>query len=116
MLPVFLPHTCLDLPPGDAPGLLPPLVPDDGKARALLRRLCSLLLADGAQALIVYWPDGRWTALAIELPANVAVGNALELVPVLLADPEEMAGIRQQAETGKCLVRLVMRQPAATLH
>ncbi|THG81550.1 hypothetical protein E5198_11940 [Pseudomonas sp. A-1] len=116
MLPTFLPPTCLDLPPGHAAGQLPPLRPDDARARELLRALCEQVSADGAQVLILFWPDGLWTLLAIDPPAGAAVADALELVPVLLACPEEMATIRQRAAEGRRLVHLVMRQPHAPLH
>lgn len=112
MLPTFLPPTCLDLPPGHAAGQLPPLRPDDARARELLRALCEQVSADGVQVLILFWPDGLWTLLA----DGAAVADALELAPVLLARPEEMATIRQHAAEGHRLVHLVMRQPLATLH
>lgn len=117
MLPVFLPHTCLDLPHGNAPGQLLPLTPEAAKARAQLRALRDRALADGAQVLILLWPGTAWTLLAVKTPADVAVCDALELAPNLLANPEALELMRQQATAGDHLVWLVLQRPATTtLH
>lgn len=104
MLPVFLPHVCLDLPHGIAPGQLPPLAPIEAKARARLRALRDRALAEGAQVLILLWPGDAWTFLA------------LELVPSLLANPEPLEQMRQRAAAGDHLVWLVLQRPATTLQ
>ncbi|CAD5379720.1 conserved hypothetical protein [Pseudomonas sp. OF001] len=116
MLPVFLPHACLDLPHGNAPGQLLPLTPREAKARAQLRALRDRALAEGAQVLILLWPGATWTLLAVEPPADVAVCDALELVPNLQANPEALEQMHQRAAAGDHLVWLVLQRPAATLH
>lgn len=116
MLPVFLPHTCLDLPHGNEPGQLPPLVPGEAKARAQLRAMRDRAMAEGAQVLILLWPGEAWTLLAVEPPADVAVYDALELVPNLLANPDALEQMHQRATAGNNLVWLVLQRPAATLH
>lgn len=115
MLPVFLPHACLDLPHGNAPGQLLPLTPEAAKARAQLRALRDRVLADGAQVLILLWPGTAWTLLAVET-ADVTVCDTLELVPNLLANPEALELMRQRATAGDHLVWLVLQRPATTLH
>ena len=116
MLPVFLPHACLDLPHGNASGQLPPLAPGEAEARAQLRALRDRALAEGAQVLILLWPNARWTLLAVEPPADVTVGDALELVPNLLANPEALEQMHQRATVGDHLVWLALQRPAATRH
>jgi hypothetical protein len=112
MLPIFLPHVCLDLPHGAASGL----APIEAKARAQLRALRDRALANGAQVLILLWPGDAWTFLAVEPPADVAVGDALELVPNLTANPEVLEQMHQRATVGDHLVWLVLQRPAATRH
>lgn len=111
MTPIFLPHTTLDVPL--TPGAL---LPEAGKGRHRLRGLRDRALAEGAHVLLLVWPDLTWAMLAVEPPADVAVCDALELVPNLLANPEALEQMHQRAAAGDHLVWLVLQRPAATLH
>lgn len=111
MTPIFLPHTALDVPltPAD-------LLPESVKGQ---HRLCALrdhALAEGAHVLLLVWPDLVWAMLAVEPPADVTVGDALELVPNLMANPEALEQMHQQAKRGSHLVWLVLQRPATTRH
>jgi len=116
MVPLILSHACLDLPHGNAPDQLPPLSPSEANARAQLRALRDRALAEGAHVLILLWPGAAWTLLAVEPPPDMPVGDGLELVPNLLANPEALGHIHQRATAGDHLVWLVLQRPAATLH
>lgn len=111
MTPIFLPHTALDVPL--APGTL---LPEAGKGRHRLRALRDRALAEGAHVLVLVWPDLAWAMLAVEPPADVTVGDALELVPNLMANPEALEQMHQRATAGDHLVWLVLQRPAATRH
>ena len=72
MTPVVLPHTTLDAigPLSDV------LMPDTARqGRARLRQLRDLAIADGAQVLLLLWPDLQWVLLAVEVPADCVADN-----------------------------------------
>ena len=113
MTPVFLPHTTLDAigELGDV------LMPDAArKGRARLRQLRDLAIADGAHVLLLVWPALEWVLLAVEVPAGVVIEDAAQLIPNLMANPDALEQIHQNARKGEHLAWLSLVRPAAELH
>lgn len=113
MTPVVLPHATLDAigPLSDV------LMPDTARqGRARLRQLRDLAVADGAQVLLLLWPDLEWVLLAVEVPADVVIEDAAQLIPNLLAQPEALEQMRAQSSQGQHLTWLQLLRPATTTH
>ena len=94
MTPIFLHHQAMDLF-----GVIETGLPSKDAVKAR-RRLCSirdLAVSSGAHVLIVLWQDLEWTLLAIQLPADVEITDARELIPRLLRNPEALEQMRQRS-------------------
>ncbi|CAI8759091.1 Photolyase/cryptochrome alpha/beta domain-containing protein [Pseudomonas sp. IT-P171] len=113
MTPTFLPHQALDLV-GALRESLPSSAEIKGRQRLLILR--DQAISAGAQVLIVLWHDLQWTLLAIQPPADVVIGDARELIPNLLRNPEALQQMRQRAGQGNHLQWLTLARPATTQH
>lgn len=113
MTPTFLPHQALDLV-----GVLETSLPSTAeiKGRQRLLALRDQAISAGAQVLIVLWQNLEWTLLAIQPPADVVVGDARELIPNLLRNPEALQQMRQRARQGNHLQWLTLARPTTTQH
>jgi hypothetical protein len=113
MTPAFLPHATLD-----AIGALGDVLMSDTarKGRARLRQLRDLAIAEGAQVLLLLWPDLEWVLLAVEVPADVALEDASQLIPNLLANPEALEQMRRGSREGLHLTWLHLLRPTTATH
>ncbi len=110
MMPaLILPDTALDQP-------LPDLPPAAAAAREQLRALRDRAKGSGAVVLVVLWPSGCWSLLAVDVPAGMALESPADLLPSLQAAPAAMAHFEQQAQAGNPLAWLALQRPAAVLH
>lgn len=112
MMPVFLPHTVLDVTGALCDGLLP----EAAKGRDNLRWLRDRAMAEGAHVLFLVWPALEWVMLAVEVPPNVVIEDAQQLIPNLLANPEALEKMQRSAREGQHLQWLQLLRPANTQH
>ena len=108
MMPAFLPHTVLD-----AVAILPP---NAAKGRENLRALRDRAIADGAHVMLVVWLSMEWVMLAVEVPPGVVIHDAAQLIPNLMANPEALAQMQQNAREGRHLQWLELLRPGTTTH
>lgn len=113
MMPIFLPHNVLDCPEGpDIPAL--PMMAVKGRER--LRALRDRAIVEGAHVLLLVWPTLEWVLLAVEVPADVLIEDAHQLIPNLLANPAALEHMRSESRKGQHLSWLSLTRPAATQH
>ena len=113
MTPIFLPHTALDAIDELGAAALPE------PARQGRSRLCALrdrAMAEGAHVLLLLWPTLDWALLAVEVPAGVMIDDAAQLIPNLMANPEALAQVQQNASQGQHLAWLQLQRPTPTTH
>ena len=113
MTPVFLPHTTLD-DAGPLDGLFMSEAARKGRER--LRQLRSLAIAEGAHVLLLVWPTLEWALLAVEVPPGVQIKDASQLIPNLMANPDALEKMQQNASQGEHLAWLQLSHPATALH
>lgn len=113
MTPIFLPHTALDAV-DEVDAVLLPEAAQQGRER--LRALRDRAIAEGAHVLLLLWPTLEWVLLAVEAPADVVIEDAAQLIPNLMANPEALAQMRQNARQGQHLSWLQLLRPATTTH
>lgn len=111
MNPVFLPHTTLD-----AIGALADALPTAAIGRDRLRALRDRAIAEGAHVLLLAWPTQEWVMLAVEVPADVVIEDARQLIPNLMANPDALEHMRSESRKGQHLTWLSLTRPAATQH
>lgn len=112
-MPIFLPHNVLDAPEGAA---IPALSMMAVKGRERLRALRDRAIAEGAHVLLLVWPTLEWVLLAVEVPADVLIDDAQQLIPNLLANPAALEHMRSESRKGQHLSWLSLTRPAATQH
>lgn len=113
MTPIFLPHTALDAIDEMSAVLLPETA-QQGRSR--LRALRDRAMAEGAHVLLLVWPTLDWVLLAVEVPAGVVVEDAAQLIPNLMANPDALVQMRQNACQGQHLSWLQLCRPPVTTH
>ncbi|MNZ23760.1 hypothetical protein D3C78_408850 [compost metagenome] len=113
MTPIFLPHTALDAM-GEVGAALLPEAAQQGRMN--LRALRDRALAKGAQVLLLVWPTLEWVLLAVEPPADVVIEDAAQLIPNLMANPDALAQMQQNARQGQHLTWLQLLRPASAAH
>lgn len=111
MTPIFLPHATLD-----AVGVLENALPAVTLDRDRLRALRDRAIADGAHVLLLAWPTLEWVMLAVEVPADVVIEDAWQLIPNLMANPDALEHMRSESRKGQHLTWLSLTRPAATQH
>lgn len=112
-MPIFLPHNVLDCPEGAAIPALPMMAV---KGRERLRALRDRAIVEGAHVLLLVWPTLEWVLLAVEVPADVLIEDAHQLIPNLLANPAALEHMRSESRKGQHLSWLSLTRPAATQH
>ena len=111
MMPaLILSAAALDQP---LPVAMPPAA---AAVRDHLRALRDKARDTGAVVLLVLWPSGCWSLLAVDVPAGMALESPADLLPSLQAAPAAMAHFEQQAQAGNPLAWLALQWPAAVLH
>lgn len=111
MMPVFLPHTMLDV----IDELAAPMLPSTAqKGRHCLRALRDKALAEGANVLLLVWPSLDWTLLAVEAPPDVSTNDPSQLIPNLTANPDALAAMLASSKEGEHLIWLHLSRPVAT--
>ena len=109
MTPMFLPHTVLDA----VEAVLPPAV---AKGKHDLCALRDRAIAEGAHVLLLAWPTLEWVLLAVEVPADVVIEDAQQLIPNLMANPVALEHMRSESRNGQHLSWLSLTRPATTQH
>lgn len=112
MTPMFLPHSALDT----LTEYLPALTSSEAHGGTMLCALRDRALAEGAQVLLLVWPTFEWVMLAIEVPPDVTIKDAAQLIPNLMANPNALAQMQQNAREGRHLHWLHLLRPAMTTH
>ncbi|WP_413703612.1 hypothetical protein [Pseudomonas sp. Pseusp16] len=111
MTPIFLPHTTLD-----AIIILEDTPPTLALGRDHLRALRDRAMAEGAHVLLLAWPSLDWVLLAVEVPPDVVVLDAQQLIPNLLANPAALDHMRSESRNGQHLSWLSLTRPATAQH
>ncbi|MCY1543641.1 hypothetical protein D9M68_794670 [compost metagenome] len=70
------------------------------QGRHRLRALRDRAIAEGAHVLLLLWSSLEWVLLAIEVPADVVIEDAAQLIPNLMANPEALAQMQLNAARG----------------
>ena len=109
MTPMFLPHSALDA----VEAILPPAVT---KGKHDLCALRDRAIAEGAHVLLLVWPTLEWVLLAVEIPEDVVIEDAQQLIPNLLANPTALEHMRSESRKGQHLSWLSLTRPATTQH
>lgn len=97
MTPIFLPHAALN-----AIDELGSKSPTGGRL-ARLQELRDEALAKGAHVLLLIWPTLDWGLLAIEIPDDAAIHDAIQLIPNVLANPSALQQMYEKARQGRNL-------------
>lgn len=113
MMPLFLPHTSLDVI-GELGAIALPEPARQGRNQ--LRALRDRAMGEGAHVLLLLWPNMDWVLLAVEVPVGVVVDDAAQLIPNLMANPDALAQMRQNARQGQHLSWLQLCRPPVTTH
>ncbi|MFI8482903.1 hypothetical protein ACIGCM_20275 [Pseudomonas sp. NPDC078700] len=110
MTPIFLPHTALD-----RIHELGPAAPF-GKRLSHLQTLRDQAMERGAHVVLLIWPTFDWGMLAIDVPADVHINDARQLIPNVMANPELFEQMHRKAAAGKHLTWLKLEHPPAVVH
>lgn len=110
MTPIFLPHTALD-----RIHELGPAAPF-GKRLSHLQTLRDQAIERGEHVVLLIWPTLDWAMLAIDVPADVHINDARQLIPNVMANPELMELMHRKAGSGRHLNRLKLEHPPAVVH
>lgn len=109
MTPMFLPHSVLDA----VDAILPPAV---AKGKHDLCALRDRAIAEGAHVLLLAWPTLEWVLLAVEIPEDVVIEDAQQLIPNLLANPAALEHMRSESRKGQHLSWLSLTRSATIQH
>lgn len=109
MTPIFLPHAALDVTNEEMVALLPgPMC----QWRQRLQQLRDNAIAEGAHVLLLLWPSLEWVLLAIEVPTDVVIEDAAQLIPNLMANPDALALMQRNSQKGQHLGWLQLQRPS----
>lgn len=109
MRPIFLPSTALE-----AIDELGPKAPSRERL-VRLQQLRDEAQAAGAHVLLLIWPTLNWVLLAVEVPSDAVIQDALQLVPNVLANTQALDLMYEKADQGHNLTWLKLeRRPAIT--
>lgn len=110
MKPIFLPSAALD-----ALDELGPKAPSPGRLTRL-QKLRDEAQASGAHVLLLIWPTLDWALLAVKVPSDVVIRDALQLVPNVLAIPDTLEQLYEKARQGRHLTQLQLEHRPAITH
>ncbi|AIR88130.1 hypothetical protein LK03_02210 [Pseudomonas cremoricolorata] len=110
MRPIFLPSAALD-----AINELGQAAPSVERIKRL-QELRDEAQASGAHVLLLIWPTLDWALLAIEVPEDVVIQDAVQLVPNVLANPDALEQMHEKARQGRNLTWLKLERRPASIH
>lgn len=107
---IFLPAAALD-----AIDELGAKAPSPGRTE-LLQKLRDEALAKGAHVLLLIWPTLDWMLLAVEAPEDAVIRDAAQLVLNVLANPDALGQMYENARQGRNLTWLKLERRSAITH